>query len=768
MMQISRIVSSLILTMMLVLGSSTLSPAAPPPNPMHPSFQLLDAQGKIIRQAGMEPDQNKTCGQCHDTAFIAGHTIPAHQEKNISCLACHFECDTVIDCGKVTWTVDDFEPDGKLKRQRLRISRPAAANCGTCHGLTTPPDGPVAIPKDYRTAAYPLAGQTSESHQLSRTEGSIFSAQDVSDSLLNLAGKQNLHFPWDVHARKVMQCTDCHYAPNNPQGLSSQTKPAALLRGEPRREKVSEYLQKPDHRLLTANCQTCHDPLKGHAFLPYPARHFEMVACQSCHIPRQMGPVEQMVDATLLDESGSPLVTYRGIDGEPANLNTVYTEGSVPPLLPLKESGKSGTTVRLTPVNLVSRWYWTSGDSREPITREILQQALMKNGQYRPELIAALDQNHNGKLARSELKLDTQSKRQVVEQLLLAAGVKNPTIRSEVKLHKISHGVAGRSQALSDCAACHGPDSRLKDNLLLASWAPGGQVPPWKGEEAVAGRIETAANGTVVWKASTEVQDSLHLFGFTAKNWSDRLGLLMLIGVVLGVTLHGGYRLISRRHHPLHVFQTRREYIFTAYERLWHWVMAVSVIALILTGLQIHFPGRIYLFGAIRAVSIHNFFAVVLMLNAFLALFYHLATAAIRQFLPDRHGLADELTRQTKYYLRDIFKGLPAPFRRSPERKLNVLQQIAYVTLLNVLFPLQIVTGALIWLVGTYPSFATELGGLSIIAPLHNLGSWMFISFLVMHIYLATTGHTVLAHVRGMIDGYEEVEVGDSPEGEKA
>ena len=130
--------------------------------------------------------------------------------------------------------------------------------------------------------------------------------------------------------------------------------------------------------MITANCQTCHDPFKGHAFLPYPARHFEMVACQSCHIPRQMGPAEQMVDATLLDESGSPLVMYRGIEGEPANLNVTYTEGSVPTLLPLQESGKSRTTARLTPVNMVSRWYWTSGDSQEPISREVLQQALMQ------------------------------------------------------------------------------------------------------------------------------------------------------------------------------------------------------------------------------------------------------------------------------------------------------------------------------------------------------------------------------------------------------
>jgi len=155
------------------------------------------------------------------------------------------------------------------------------------------------------------------------------------------------------------------------------------------------------------------------------------------------------------------------------------------------------------------------------------------------------------------------------------------------------------------------------------------------------------------------------------------------------------------------------------------------------------------------------------MINAFLALFYHLATAAIRQFLPPREGLVEALTGQTKYYLSDIFKGLPAPFPRSPERKLNALQQITYLFLLNGLFPFQIITGALIWLVGTYPAMGAAVGGLGLIAPLHNLGSWMFISFLVAHIYLATTGHTVMAHVWGMVEGYEEVEVPDITGGER-
>ena len=155
MLPVNRLGLCVMLAIIVVLGAAAISSAVPPPNPLHPTFQLLDEHGKIIRQAGIEPDQEKTCGQCHDTAFITGHAIPAHQQKNISCLSCHFECDKALECGKVAFTAEAFEPDGMLKRQWLRISKPAAANCGTCHGLTTPPDGPVAIPRNYPIAAYP-------------------------------------------------------------------------------------------------------------------------------------------------------------------------------------------------------------------------------------------------------------------------------------------------------------------------------------------------------------------------------------------------------------------------------------------------------------------------------------------------------------------------------------------------------------------------------------------------------------------------------------
>ena len=98
------------------------------------------------------------------------------------------------------------------------------------------------------------------------------------------------------------------------------------------------------------------------------------------------------------------------------------------------------------------------------------------------------------------------------------------------------------------------------------------------------------------------------------------------------------------------MFGTRREYLFTAYERIWRWVMALSVLALTLTGIRIHFPGGVRLLGLANAVATHNFFAAVLALNAFLALFHHLTTAAIRQFLPGREGVAKAVKLQTRYY----------------------------------------------------------------------------------------------------------------------
>lgn len=202
----------------------------------------------------------------------------------------------------------------------------------------------------------------------------------------------------------------------------------------------------------------------------------------------------------------------------------------------------------------------------------------------------------------------------------------------------------------------------------------------------------------------------------------------------------------------------KRVELYSLYERIWHWLQAAAIILLTLTGMAIHSPEHLPWIGFARAARLHEMAALFTIANGFLALFTHLATGAIRQYLPAPRDMFTQGAEQARYYVFGIFRGDPHPFARSPDKKLNVLQQITYLMILNLLLPLQIVTGALLWEAGRFPEWIERLGGLSGIAAVHVAAAWLFIAFIVMHIYLTTTGASPLAHLRAMILGYEFAE----------
>ena len=45
---------------------------------------------------------------------------------------------------------------------------------------------------------------------------------------------------------------------------------------------------------------------------------------------------------------------------------------------------------------------------------------------------------------------------------------------------------------------------------------------------------------------------------------------------------------------------------------------------------------------------------------------------------------------------------------------------------------------------------------LEAVALAHTGGAFLMLIFLIVHVYLTTTGHTPLAHIRAMITGWEE------------
>ena len=198
--------------------------------------------------------------------------------------------------------------------------------------------------------------------------------------------------------------------------------------------------------------------------------------------------------------------------------------------------------------------------------------------------------------------------------------------------------------------------------------------------------------------------------------------------------------------------------MYSRYERIWHWFQAFIIFSLGVTGVGMHAPEGFRLFGFETAVGIHRSLGFLLIANAFLGFFYHLTTGEIKQYFSASPDFVTMAVRQAAYYLGGIFRGAAHPSEKSRAEKLNPLQKLTYVVILNVLLPVQIGTGMLLWGTQRWPDVTGEMGGLTVLAAVHTIGSWLFGAFVIMHVYLTTTGRTPMSNIRAMIGGWEEVE----------
>lgn len=204
----------------------------------------------------------------------------------------------------------------------------------------------------------------------------------------------------------------------------------------------------------------------------------------------------------------------------------------------------------------------------------------------------------------------------------------------------------------------------------------------------------------------------------------------------------------------------KRIYLHPIPVRIWHWINAISFLVLIITGLQIRYREYLGLMSFETAVDIHNWFGFILIGNYFIWLVFYLSTRKIRIYIPELNlkKLIQGSIRQARYYGYGIFMGEPNPHHATPDNKFNPMQQMAYLSIMVLLIPVQLVTGLLLWDVKLFSNWINLLGGIKIVDIIHVLLFIFFTSFLFVHIYLATLGHTPLAHIKAMITGYEELE----------
>jgi len=207
---------------------------------------------------------------------------------------------------------------------------------------------------------------------------------------------------------------------------------------------------------------------------------------------------------------------------------------------------------------------------------------------------------------------------------------------------------------------------------------------------------------------------------------------------------------------------------YSLYERIWHWLQALAIITMLITGLEIHAPERLHLFGFQRAVRVHEIVALLTVANAFLSLFYHLSTGALRKFVPEPKDYFSLALAQARYYAYGILRGAPHPVRGARHTRFNPLQQVTYILILNVLLPLQVITGILVWWAPSWPETIRRLGGLAAISYVHAMIAWLFAAFIIVHVYLSTTGSKLGTYFKSMIFGWEELDDGKQGAPKKA
>ncbi len=202
----------------------------------------------------------------------------------------------------------------------------------------------------------------------------------------------------------------------------------------------------------------------------------------------------------------------------------------------------------------------------------------------------------------------------------------------------------------------------------------------------------------------------------------------------------------------------QKVYIYRSFERFWHWMQSIIIIFMAVTGFEIH--GSISFFGYQNAVKYHNIVAYAFIVLIVFAIFWHFSTGEWRQYLPT----VKNLKAQLNYYLFGIFKNASHPTKKSVLSKLNPLQKLVYLALKILVIPTMVISG-LLYMFYRYPQKGgiegLNIDSIKTIALFHTAAAFVLVAFIIVHLYLITTGTSITSNLKAMITGYEELDKDD-------
>ncbi len=189
--------------------------------------------------------------------------------------------------------------------------------------------------------------------------------------------------------------------------------------------------------------------------------------------------------------------------------------------------------------------------------------------------------------------------------------------------------------------------------------------------------------------------------------------------------------------------------LYSIFQRFSHWFQFLLILVLAITGFEIH--GNFIILGFSGAVKLHNLAALVLIILYLFIFFWFATTGEWKQYILTKN----KLYAMIMYYAKGIFKNEPHPVKKTELSKLNPLQRITYFTFRFILIPLMVVTGIIYF----YSSInmGVKVNPVKLISIIHTIGAFVIVSFVIIHVYMTTTGHTIFSNIKAMITGYEEI-----------
>jgi len=200
--------------------------------------------------------------------------------------------------------------------------------------------------------------------------------------------------------------------------------------------------------------------------------------------------------------------------------------------------------------------------------------------------------------------------------------------------------------------------------------------------------------------------------------------------------------------------KTRNIYLYTRYERFWHWLQMALILILLVTGLEVH--GIYNWLGFHTAVTVHNFAGLTWLIAFAFFVFWVFTTGEWKQYIPTTKKMIEVI----RYYVYGIFRGESHPVPKRKEAKHNPLQRLVYLNLAAFLLPIMMITGFLYWSYNSWLDWGFPEFSLGLIAWIHMAGAFAIFSFVIVHVYMTTTGHSIFAHTKAMISGWEDVAEG--------